>query len=79
MLSKELEMKFWKPKEVFSKLIDNPRLRDLIINVRDSAPEKKTVKKNKVKFMKPIKTKEMDGLELLSAALDLLKWKEKSW
>ena len=59
-----------------SKLIDNPRLRDLIINVGDPPPEKKenkTVRKNRAKIMKPVKTKEMDGLELLSAALDSLK------
>ena len=59
-----------------SKLIDNPRLRDLIINVNDSPPEKKEkkiVRKIRAKSMKPEKTEEMDGLELLSAALDSLK------
>ena len=59
-----------------SKLIDNPWLRDLIINVDDSPPEKKekkTVRKSREKSMKPVKTKEMDGLKILSAALDSLK------
>ena len=48
-----------------SKLIDNPRLRYLIINVDDSPPEKKenkTVRKSIAKSMKPVKTNEMDGL-----------------
>ena len=61
-----------------SKLIDNPKLRDLIINVKDSLPakeEKKTVKKIRAKSMKQekVKAKEMDGLVLLLAALDLMK------
>ena len=57
------------------KLIDNPKLKDLIINVEYSPPakeEKKTVKKIKAKSMKQgkVKAKEVDGLALLSAALD---------
>ena len=61
-----------------SKLIDNPKLKDLIINVKDSPPakeEKKTVKKIRAKSMKQkkVKAKEMDGLALLLVALDSLK------
>jgi hypothetical protein len=61
-----------------SKLIDNPKLRDLIINVKDSPPtkkEKKIVKKIRAKSMKQekVKDKEMDGMALLSIALDSLK------
>ena len=51
-----------------SKLINNPRLRDLVINVDDSPPEKKekkTISKSREKSMKSVKAKEMDGLELL--------------
>ena len=59
-------------------LIDNLKLKDLIINVKDSPPakeEKKTVKKIRAKSMKQekVKAKEVDGLALLSTALDLLK------
>jgi hypothetical protein len=57
------------------KLMDNPRLKDDIINVDESPPEKKekkSVRKSRAKFMKQVKTKKMDGLELLSAALDSL-------
>lgn len=59
-----------------SKLVYNPRLRDLIINVEDSPPEskkKKTIKKSRAKSIKPVKAKEMDGLELLLAALDSMR------
>ena len=61
-----------------SKLIDNPKLKDLIINVEDSPPakeENKIVKKIRAKSMKQgkVKAKEVDGLALLSAALDSLK------
>ena len=61
-----------------SKLIDNPKLKDLIINVKDSPPakeQKKTVKKIREKSSKQrkVKAKEVDGLALLSAALDSLK------
>ena len=61
-----------------SKLIDNPKLKDLIINVEDSLPTKeqrKTVKKIKAKSLKQgkVKAKEVDGLALLSATLDSLK------
>lgn len=61
-----------------SKLIDNLKLRDLIINVEYSPPskkEKKTVNKIRAKLMKQekVKVKEMDGMALLSVALDLLK------
>ena len=61
-----------------SKLIDNPKLKDLIINVDDSPPvkeQKKTVKKNRAKSLKQgkAKVKEVDGLALLLAALESLK------
>lgn len=61
-----------------SKLIENARMKDLIINVDDSPPvkeQKKTVKKIKEKSLKQgkAKVKEVDGLVLLSAALDSLK------
>ena len=61
-----------------SKLIDNPKLKDLIINVEDSPhakEQKKVVKKIKAKSLKQgkVKAKEVDGLALLSAALDSLK------
>ena len=59
-----------------SKLIDNPWLRYLIINVDDSPPEKKEkkpVRKNTAKSVNQMKAKEMDGLELLSTTLDSLK------
>ena len=61
-----------------SKLIDNPKLKDLIINVEDSPPakeEKKTVKKIRAKSLKrgKVKAKEVDGMALLSVALDSLK------
>ena len=59
-----------------SKLIGNPWMRDLIINVDDSPlekKEKKPVRKSRAKSVKQVKAKEMDGLELLSAALDSLK------
>ena len=55
--------------------MDNPRLKDHIINVDESPPKKKenkSVRKSRAKSMKQMKTKKMDGLELLSAALDLL-------
>ena len=58
-----------------SKLIDNPRLKDLIINVDDSPlekNEKKLVRKSRAKSMKQMKEKEMDGLELLYVVLDSL-------
>ena len=57
------------------KLIDNPWLKDHIINVDDSPPEKKGKKparKDKAKPVKQTKTKKMDGIELLSATLDSL-------
>ena len=59
-------------------MIDNSKLRDLIINIKDFPPtkeEKKTVKKIRVKSMKQekVKDKEIDGLALLSATLDSLK------
>lgn len=62
-----------------SKLIDNPKLKDLIINVEDSPPakeEKKTIKKIRAKSMKQekVKAKEVDALALLLAVLDSLKW-----
>ena len=54
-------------------------MKDLIINVDDSPPEKeqkKIVKKIKEKSLKQgnAKVKEVDGLGLLSTTLDLLKW-----
>lgn len=58
------------------KLMDNPWLKDHIINVDESPPEKKGKKparKYRAKPMKHMREKKMDGLELLSAALDLLK------
>ena len=61
-----------------SKLINNLKLKDLIINVDESSPtkeQKKIVKKNRVKSLKKekAKVKEVDGLALLSAALESLK------
>ena len=61
-----------------SKLIDNPKLKDLVKNVDESSPakeQKKTVKKNGAKLLKQGKViaKEVDGLDLLSSALDSLK------
>ena len=60
------------------KLIDNSKLKDLIINAEDSPPakeEKKTIKKIRAKSLKQgkVKAKEVDGLALLLATLDLLK------
>ena len=57
------------------KLMENPWLKDHIINVDESPPEKKAKKparKDKEKPMKQMKTKKMDGLELLSTSLDSL-------
>ena len=61
-----------------SKLIDNLKLKDLVINVDEPSPakeQKKTVSKNKAKSLKKEKTrvKEVDGLALLSTAMDSLK------
>jgi hypothetical protein len=61
-----------------AKLIDNPKLKDLIINVEDPPPaeeQKKTVKKIKAKSLKQgkVKAKQVDGLALLLATLDSLK------
>ena len=62
-----------------SKLIDNPKLKDLVVNVNEPSlakKQKKTVKKNIARLLKKEKTKvkEVDGLALLSTALDSLKW-----
>ena len=57
------------------KLIDNPWLKDHIINVDESPPKKrgkKLARKDRAKPVKQTKTKKMDGLELLSVALDSL-------
>ena len=57
------------------KWMDNPLLKDHIINVDESPPEKKgnkPVRKNRAKLVKQMKTKKMDGLELLLTSLDLL-------
>jgi len=57
------------------KLMGNPWLKDHIINVDESPPEKKGKKPARKDVAKPLKhmrTKKMDGLELLSAALDSL-------
>lgn len=61
-----------------SKLIDNPKLKDLVINVDEPSPakeQKKTVSKNIAKSLKKGKArvKEVDGLALLSTTMDLLK------
>ena len=61
-----------------SKLIDNPKLKDLVINVDEPSPakeQKKIVSKNIAKSLKKEKArvKEVDGLALLSAAMDFLK------
>ena len=60
-----------------SKLIDNPKLKDLVINVDEPSPakeQKKIVSKNKVKLKRKEKArvKDVDGLVLLSAAMDML-------
>ena len=57
------------------KLMDNSWLKDHIINVDESPPEKKGKKparKDGAKSVKQMKTKKMDGLELLLAVLDSL-------
>ena len=57
------------------KMMENPSLRYHIINVDESLPEqkgKKLVRKDKAKPVKHMRTKKMDGLELLSATLDSL-------
>ena len=60
-----------------AKLIDNPKLKDLVINVDESSPvtgKKKVVSRNraKSKSKEKARVKEMDGLALLSAAMDTL-------
>jgi hypothetical protein len=59
------------------KLIDNPKLKDLVINVDESSPvkeKKKTVSRSRVKpkSKKNARVKEMDGLALLSTAMATL-------
>ena len=57
------------------KMMNNPRFKDHIINVDKSPPEKKEkkqVSKIREKSLKQMKAKKMDGLELLSVALDSL-------
>ena len=57
------------------KLMDNPQWKEHIINVDESPPEnkeKKLVRKSRAKPMKQMKTKKMDGFELLLVALDSL-------
>ena len=57
------------------KLMENPWLKDHIINVDESPQEKKGKKparKDRVKLVKHMREKKMDGLELLLAALDSL-------
>ena len=61
-----------------SKLINNPKLKDLVINVDEPSlakEQKKAVSKNRAKLSRKEKTnvKEVDGLALLSAAMDSLK------
>ena len=58
------------------KLMENPWLKDHIINVDESPPKqkgKKPARKDRVNSIKHMKAKKMDGLQLLSAALDSLK------
>ena len=60
-----------------AKLIDNPKLKDLVINVDEPSPakeKKKTVSRNRVKSKRKEKArvKEMDSLALLSATMDTL-------
>jgi hypothetical protein len=60
------------------KLIDNPKLKDLVINVDEPSlakEQKKTVSKSKVKSKRKekVRVKEFDSLALLSAAMDMLK------
>ena len=60
-----------------AKLIDNPKLKDLVINVDESSPmkeKKKIVSRSRVKpkSKENARVKEMDGLTLLSAAMDTL-------
>ena len=57
------------------KLMENPWLKDHIINVDESPPEqegKKLVRKDRVKVVKHMREKKMDMLELLSVSLDSL-------
>ena len=59
------------------KLIDNPKLKDLFINVIESTPvkgKKKVVSRSRVKPRRKenVRVKGMDGLALLSAAMDTL-------
>ena len=60
-----------------SMLIDNPKLKDLVINVDEPSPakeKKKIVSRNRVKSKRNEndRVKEMDGLVLLFAAMDTL-------
>ena len=60
-----------------AKLIDNPKLKDLVINVDESSPvkrKKKVVSKSRVKprSKENVGVKGMDDLALLSAAMDTL-------
>lgn len=60
-----------------AKLIDNPKLKDLVINVDESSPvkgKKKAISKSRVKprSKENARVKGMDGLALLSAAMDTL-------
>ena len=61
-----------------AKLIDNPKLKDLVINVDESSPakeKKKTVSRSRVKpkSKENARVKKVDDLALLSAAMDTLK------
>jgi hypothetical protein len=60
-----------------AKLIDNPKLKDLVINVDESSPvkeKKKTISKSRVKpkSKENARVKEMDDLVLLSTTMDTL-------
>ena len=60
-----------------AKLIDNPKLKDLVINVDGSLPvkeKKKVVSRSRVKPRRKenARVKGMDDLALLSAAMDTL-------
>lgn len=60
-----------------AKLIDNPKLKDLVVNVDESSPvkeKKKTVSRSRVKpkSKENTRVKEMDRLALLSATMDTL-------
>ena len=60
-----------------SKLIDNPKLKDLVVNVDESSSvkeKKKTVSRSRVKLRSKENAgvKGMDGLVLLSAMMDTL-------